>query len=120
MNSARFNEFCATLPAATLSVQWDNNHVWKVGGKMFAIGEAPSDEFFPISFKAGEIAFEMLQERDGLRPAPYLQRAKWIQITDAAAMEAEELEGYIAESHKLIAAKLTKKLQRELGLLGEA
>ena len=30
--------FCAALPATSHVVQWGGSHVWKVGGKLFAIG----------------------------------------------------------------------------------
>jgi predicted DNA-binding protein (MmcQ/YjbR family) len=33
-----FNAFCRALPATTYVVQWGGAHVWKVGGKVFAIG----------------------------------------------------------------------------------
>jgi predicted DNA-binding protein (MmcQ/YjbR family) len=38
MNYKAFNNFCRELPAATYAMQWPNSHVWKVGGKVFAIG----------------------------------------------------------------------------------
>ena len=33
-----FNQFCNSLPNTTYSVQWRGSHVWKIGGKIFAIG----------------------------------------------------------------------------------
>src|SRR5262249_53547178 len=33
-----FNRFCRSLRATTHVVQWGGAHVWKVGGKVFAIG----------------------------------------------------------------------------------
>jgi len=38
MTLDEYNEFCRTLPATTYVVQWGGSHVWKVGGKVFAIG----------------------------------------------------------------------------------
>ena len=38
MTLAEYNRYCASLPAATHVVQWGGAHVWKVGGKVFAIG----------------------------------------------------------------------------------
>ncbi|WP_339832848.1 hypothetical protein [uncultured Parvibaculum sp.] len=38
MTYREFNAFCASLPATTYVVQWGGAHVWKVGGKVFAIG----------------------------------------------------------------------------------
>src|SRR5690606_27443387 len=38
MTYPEFNDFCRSLPATTYVVQWGGSHVWKVGGKVFAIG----------------------------------------------------------------------------------
>ena len=46
MTLDEYNGFCASLAATTHVVQWGGAHVWKVGGKVFAIagwndGEQP-------------------------------------------------------------------------------
>ena len=38
MTPDEYNRFCASLHATTHVVQWGGAHVWKVGGKVFAIG----------------------------------------------------------------------------------
>jgi predicted DNA-binding protein (MmcQ/YjbR family) len=38
MNYNQFNKFCGSLVATTYVTQWGESHVWKVGGKLFAIG----------------------------------------------------------------------------------
>src|SRR3546814_12828317 len=38
MNAEAFNAYCASLPATTHVVQWGGADVWKVGGKVFALG----------------------------------------------------------------------------------
>ena len=113
-----YNKFCASLPATTSVVQWGGAHVWKVGGKVFAIA-GWSDEDFPyVTFKVSDLAFDILKEQPGLRPAPYLapRGGKWIQLHQKGALDDKDLEAYLAESHRLISLKLTKKLRAELGL----
>jgi predicted DNA-binding protein (MmcQ/YjbR family) len=44
MTYIKFNAFCRGLPATTYVVQWGGSHVWKVGGKVFAIGGWQDDE----------------------------------------------------------------------------
>lgn len=114
-----YNTFCASLPATTHVVQWGGSHVWKVGGKVFAIGGWDDGGEPHITFKVSPIAFEMLQEQPGLRPAPYLapRGMKWIQHHDKPGLSDAELRDYLKESHRIVAAGLTKKKQRELGLL---
>ncbi len=80
--------FCLSLPGASVVVQWGDNHVYKVGGRMFAVAgvRAPG-----ISFKASEMAYELLPEQGLARPAPYLWRSRWLQVTDHSALSGEEL-----------------------------
>jgi len=113
-----FDEFCAGLPGATHVVQWRGAHVWKVGGKVFAIC-GWRDGFPAVTFKASDIAFEMLPERDGVRPAPYMasRGLKWLQNYSADGLADDDLKAYIDQSYRLVAAGLPKKTQRALGLL---
>ena len=119
MTLDEYNDFCASLTATSRVVQWGGSHVWKVGGKVFAIGGWDDGDQPRITFKVSPIAFEMLQEQPGLRPAPYLapRGMKWIQHYDQPGLEDDELKAYISESHRIVAAGLTKKKQKELGLL---
>ncbi len=118
MTYDEYNAFCGTLPATSHVVQWGGAHVWKVGGKMFAIaGWSDGEEPF-ITFKVSKTAFEILQEQPGLRPAPYLapRGMTWIQHYQEPGLGDEDLKAYLRESHRIVAGGLTKKKQRELGL----
>lgn len=110
-----FNRLCSSLPHASHVVQWGGSQVWKVGGKVFAIGSG--GDFLDVSFKVSELAYDILKDQPGLRPAPYLasRGMKWIQRQSAEAMDDAALGDYLAESHRLVAAGLTRKLRRELG-----
>ena len=70
-----YNGFCASLPAATHVVQWGGADVWKVGGKVFAIGGWSDGEDLAVTFKCSDLAFDILKEQPGLRPAPISPRA---------------------------------------------
>lgn len=111
------NKFCAALPHTTHVVQWGNADVWKLGGKVFAvIGMAQSGA--TVSFKAGDIGFEVLQDMPGLRPAPYLasRGMKWIQYFEPGGLDDDGLRAEIRKSYDMIASKLTKKKRAELGI----
>lgn len=116
MTYDEFNEFCAGLPATSHVVQWGGSHVWKVGGKVFAVGGWAVDQE-SYTFKVSEIAYEFLSEQPGLRPAPYLasRGMKWIQHYADPGLSDDELKDYLTESHELVAAGLTKKKRAELG-----
>jgi predicted DNA-binding protein (MmcQ/YjbR family) len=124
MNIDQFNQFCATLPAASHIVQWGGAQVWKVGGakdgKVFAIGGWNKDGALTgITFKVSPLSYDILKEQPGLRPAPYLasRGMKWIQHYDTPGLNNEELRAYLSESHRIVAAGMSKKKQAELGLL---
>lgn len=117
MTYDEFNTFCAALPATTYVQQWGNAHVWKVGGKVFAIG-GWGDDAPAYSFKTSEMDFYFLSEQDGFRPAPYMasRGMKWIQQYGDSRPPANDLAYYLRESHRIVSLGLTKKKQRELGL----
>ncbi len=115
-----YNAFCATLPRATHVVQWGESHVWKVGGRVFAIASLLELDEVGVTFKCSPMAFDLLKREAGLRPAPYLasRGMSWLQRVNAASMDDATLRDYLRESHRLASLNLTKKLQRELGLNG--
>jgi predicted DNA-binding protein (MmcQ/YjbR family) len=118
LNTDEYNTYCASLPATTHVVQWGGAHVWKVGGKVFAIAGWNDGKYPGITFKVSEMAYEILRDAPGLRPAPYLasRGMKWIQHHAEPGLSDDELKEYIAESHHIVSLGLTKKLQKELGL----
>lgn len=117
-----FNAFCGSLPHTTHVVQWGGAHVWKVGGKVFAIGGWNAAEGFCVSFKCSPLTFEVLKDGPGVRPAPYLasRGMTWLQRTGGGAITDKALKEHIRESHRLVALGLPKKLQAELGLSDSA
>ncbi len=112
-----FNAFCRALPATSYVMQWRGSHVWKVGGKVFAIGGWVNEEA-GVTFKVNDIAYEMMKDQPGLRPAPYLasRGMKWIQHYASPGLADADLKDYLRESHRIVALGLSKKKQRELGL----
>ena len=94
-----------------------NSDVWKVGGKLYALsGWHENDAAF--TFKVSDMAFQILPDMDGLRPAPYLasRGLKWIQLYTEPGLSDAALRNHITYSHDMVVAKLTKKKRAELGL----
>ena len=120
MTRDEYNDFCASLQATSHVVQWGNADVWKVGNKVFAIGGWQNKDEDPyVTFKVSDMAYQVLKDQEGLRPAPYLasRGMKWIQrYKSNGVMSDEDLKAYLIESHRLISLNLTKKMQRELNL----
>ncbi|MFA7552770.1 MAG: MmcQ/YjbR family DNA-binding protein [Spongiibacteraceae bacterium] len=113
-----FNNFCRGLTATSHIIQWRGSHVWKVGGKVFAVGGWGKSEKPAFTFKASENNFEILKNEPGFRPAPYMasRGLKWIQQYDLFEGAEEQLKYYLQESHRIVSLGLTKKKQKQLGL----
>ena len=113
-----YNACCRSLPHTTTVVQWGGAHVWKIGGKVFAVCWDEGAEGLHVTFKCSPLSYDILKEQPGCRPAPYLaaRGMKWIQRTSEESMNDAALRDYLAESHRLVAAGLPKKVQKKLGL----
>ncbi len=120
MTLAEYNAFCAALPAPTHAVQWGGADVWKVGGMVLALGRDEAGGSLFVSFKCSPMAYEMLRDAPGCRPAPYLasRGMKWIQRFSDESLPDDAFRDYLRESHRLVAAGLTKKVRADLGLSG--
>ncbi len=119
MTLDEYNAFCGQLAHTSHAVQWGNANVWKVAGKVFAIGGWQDvGEELHVTFKVSDMSYDLLQEQPGCRPAPYLasRGVKWIQRTGRESLDDEGLMDYLRESYRLVSLGLTKKMQRELGL----
>jgi predicted DNA-binding protein (MmcQ/YjbR family) len=107
------HEFCLGLPAVTEQVQWGDDLVFKVGGKMFAV-MALEPARVALSFKCTAEEFATLAERPGCLPAPYLARARWIAVERLEALPAGELRRLLRQSYDLVVAALPKKVRATL------
>jgi predicted DNA-binding protein (MmcQ/YjbR family) len=106
-------KICLAQPHATEQVQWGNDLVFKVGGKMFAVTNLEPGPY-EVSFKAGDDEFAELIDRPGFLPAPYLARAKWVAVETGTKLPAAELSRLLKRSYELVWEKLPKKVRSEL------
>jgi predicted DNA-binding protein (MmcQ/YjbR family) len=113
MDIESLRRFCLSLPHATEGVQWDNDLLFRVGGKMFAVA---SLDVTPtrVSFKCTPEKFAELVEQDGITPAAYMARIHWVTLHRLDALAEAETESLIRESYGMVWEKLTKKLRAEL------
>jgi predicted DNA-binding protein (MmcQ/YjbR family) len=104
-------KICLALPHATEQIQWGNDLLFKVHGKMFAITPL---EPAPVclSFKCSDEAFAELTERPHIVPAPYLARAKWVALERFDAIAPDELAELLRASYASVVARLPKKFRQ--------
>ncbi len=106
--------YCLSLPHTTEKVQWQDDLVFKVGGKMYAVVALEPGEHW-LSFKCSPEEFAELLERPGIVPAPYMARAHWVSLETEDALPRGEIQRFLRQAHDLIFARLPKKTQTALG-----
>lgn len=113
MNLDSIRTYCLSLPHATEDIQWGNDLLFRISGKIFA--GMSLDPPHSLSFKCTPEKFHELIELEGIIPAPYTARNKWVMLERLDALGDRELKSLIENSYQLMFAKLTKKAQAELG-----
>ena len=85
-------------------MQWGEELCFKVAGKIFAmlgLGSVPQN----LCFKCTPQKFVELVEQEGIGPAPYVGRYKWVLLERLDVLRDEELEDLIRESYKMVVGK---------------
>jgi len=110
MNVDTIREYCLTFADATENLQWGDELCFKVGGKIFVmlgLESVPQR----MCFKCTPEKFAGLCEYEGIIPAPYLGRYKWVMLQRLDALLDEELKDLIRQSYEMVAAKAKTKAQ---------
>jgi len=104
MNVDSMREYCLSFPQATEKLQWGDDLCFKVGGKIFAI---LSLESVPprLCFKCTPETFAELCEVEGIGPAPYVGRYKWVLVEGLQILPREALQDLIRQSYEMVRAK---------------
>jgi predicted DNA-binding protein (MmcQ/YjbR family) len=108
MTLERMRAICLKFPQATEQIQWGDDLVFKVCGKMFAVARLDGAGNV-LAFKCTPEEFAMLIECEGIIPAPYLARAHWVSVETFDILSAAELIRRLRESYDLVVAGLPKK-----------
>lgn len=118
MTEPQLRKLVAGWPGVTLDVKWGDHLVASVDLKMFAMINLPaSTRPGHVHFKVDDDLFLALTEQAGIQPAMYLARAKWITVVEPKRFPQTWYAGSLRRSYELIAGRLSKRRQRELGLL---
>ena len=114
MTPQQVAEFCLSLPGAREDIKWGGVRVFSVAeSKMFALFHLSSHD--GLAFKVDADLFLGYCDRPGIRPAPYLARARWISMAAPYPLSDSELKELLIRSHQLVVGKLPKRLK--LGLV---
>ncbi len=102
-------QICLAIPGTEIDVKWGNDLCYMVGKKMYCVtGTHPPVQ---VSLKVDPNEFDELTDREGIIPAPYLARYKWIHVSDVSALSSPEWERLIQNSHQLVYQRLPRKIR---------
>ena len=102
-------KLCLSFPDVTEDMPWADDLCFKVRGKIFT-GMPLSDGRYPrVTLKCAPETFHELLEIEGISPAPYVGRYKWVMLANCNLLPANELESLIRQSYDLVAAKAPNK-----------
>ena len=113
MNIEQLRKFCLSLPGATEDIKWGADLCFCVGEKMFCVTGADSIAG-GLSLKCTPEKFEELIEREGIDPAAYVGRYKWVRISDLDVVTSFELNDLIKTSYQLVFDKLPPKIKKSI------
>ena len=108
-------KICLSLPGATEDIKLEADLCFLIGGKMLCVTGFESGS--SVTFKVPDAEFEELISRPGFNPAPYLARARWVQVEDLDQLSQDEWKRFIKQSYELVKSKLPKKMLKGIGLL---
>lgn len=113
MNIEQLRKFCLSFPGATEDIKWGADLCFCVGAKMFCVTGADSP-LGGMSIKCTPEEFDELIERDGIDPAAYVGRYKWVHISKLDAVTPAELKPLIEKSYELVFDKLPSKIKKTI------
>ncbi|MDX6611921.1 MAG: hypothetical protein QOD75_1107 [Blastocatellia bacterium] len=113
MDLEKVRAYCLSFPHVTEDVQWENDLLFRIGKKMFAVASLEASDHV-LSFKCTPEKFSELTERDGIVPAPYVARYHWVALQSFDALKETELKALLRNSYDLVLAKLPGKLREQL------
>lgn len=110
MNVDFVREYCLSFPHSTESLQWGETLCFKIGakGKIFAM--LSLDAVPPqLSLKTTPERFAELTEIEGIVPARYVGRYKWVTLEPLDLLPACELKELIQNSYDMVVKRVPAK-----------
>lgn len=108
MNVEFVRSYCLSFPQAKETLQWGETLCFKVAGKIFAmlsLASVPPT----LCFKCTPEIFAELCEQEGISPAPYVGRYKWVLLERLDVLRNEEAEDLIHQSYEMVLMKAQPK-----------
>jgi predicted DNA-binding protein (MmcQ/YjbR family) len=113
MHIEDLQQLCTSLPYVTTDIKWGHDLCFCIGEKMFCVAgldQQPTS----ASFKVLDEEFEEMTNKNGIIPAPYVARYKWVLVEDITTLSKQEWEHYVKQSYQLVKDKLPPKIKKTL------
>jgi predicted DNA-binding protein (MmcQ/YjbR family) len=113
MNVDSVRGYCLSFPQARENLQWGETLCFKAEGKIFAtlrLDSVPQS----MCFKCTPEKFVELCEQEGIRPAPYVGRYKWVLLERLDLLRDDELEELIQQSYQMVTVKSKGKAKSKV------
>lgn len=107
MDIDEIRQYCLSFPHATENLQWGDDLCFKIGGKIFVTLGLDNPR---LCFKCATETFAELIEREGIRPAPYTGRYRWVMLDRLDAVGNGELRDLIRQSYEMVSAKAPRNM----------
>ena len=111
INQEEYHSYCLALPHTEACFPFNESTlVFKVHGKMFALGDIENWSF--LNLKCDPIKAEELRvENEGIKPAYHINKKHWNSVDVKGKVSRKEIFELIDHSYKLVFASLPKKLR---------
>ena len=109
MNANDLQSLCATWSGVSHSIKWEDDLVFSVVGRVFAVLRLRGPDRERLSFGVDSEHFVELTTRAGIVPAHYAALAFWVTVVEPEQFTRAGLEAFVRRSYELVVAGLSKK-----------
>ncbi len=114
INIEEIRKYCLSLPHTPEDIQWGDDLLFRIGGKIYVGVNLGPTGASHLSFKSSPECFASLIEQEGIVPAPYVARYHWVSLERLDALNGNELRMRLRDSYEMVLAHLPKKVQASL------
>jgi len=114
MDIDSIRQYCLSFPRVTEDIQWKNDLLFRIGGKIFAVVNLEPAGATRLSFKCTPEEFAELTEHEDIIPAPYVARYHWVALLRFDALSDAEIQRLIRKSYDMVLEKLPAKARASL------
>lgn len=115
MNAKQLETFCSAWPGVGSRIKSEDDLVFAVCGRMFAVLCLRGPDRGRLSFKVEPEHYLELTEQPGIVPAHYAALAFWVTLVEPEQFADERIEAFVRRSYQLVCAELSRKQRAALG-----